>query len=236
MKLLNKKENKIKIIAKIEENLANALRRYASQIPVLAIDEVEISKNDSPLYDETVAHRIGLVPLKKGKGAEAKLKLQAKGEGMVYSKEIKGGAEVVYENIPITFLKKGEELNLTAIARQGKGSEHSKFSPGIIFYNELAEIKLEKDAPKEIADKCPKKVFEISDGKVVVKNPENCDMCDVCVEFCKKQGRKCVEISPTDELIITAESFGQVDTKEILKKSGELLKKDLAELSKKISK
>jgi len=64
MKLINKKENKIMFTAEIEESLANAIRRYMNQIPVLAVEEVEISRNDSPLYDETIAHRIGLIPIK----------------------------------------------------------------------------------------------------------------------------------------------------------------------------
>ena len=67
MKIINKKNNQMTFSAEIDESLANAIRRYVDQIPILAIDEVEISKNDSPLYDETVAHRIGLIPLKMEK-------------------------------------------------------------------------------------------------------------------------------------------------------------------------
>jgi len=64
MKIIEKNKEKLRFVAEINEELTNALRRYANQIPVLAIDEVEISMNDSPLYDETVAHRLGLIPLK----------------------------------------------------------------------------------------------------------------------------------------------------------------------------
>ena len=42
----------------------NLLRRLAmSETPVLAIKEVEFNKNSSILYDEVVAHRLGLLPL-----------------------------------------------------------------------------------------------------------------------------------------------------------------------------
>ena len=64
MEIIERKENQITFRAEISDSLANAVRRYINQIPILAIDEVEIYKNDSPLYDETVAHRIGLIPLK----------------------------------------------------------------------------------------------------------------------------------------------------------------------------
>ena len=72
MKTINKKNNQITFTANIDESLANAIRRYIDQIPILAVDEVEISKNDSPLYDETVAHRIGMVPLKMDKTIDEK--------------------------------------------------------------------------------------------------------------------------------------------------------------------
>ena len=53
MKIIDKKDNQITFSAEVDESLANAVRRYVDQIPILAIDEVEISKNDSPLYDES---------------------------------------------------------------------------------------------------------------------------------------------------------------------------------------
>ena len=87
MKLLNKKENQITFTAEIDESLANAIRRYLNKIPIIAVDEVEISKNDSPLYDETIAHRIGLIPIKMEKAISEKkahkMKLDTSKEGIV---------------------------------------------------------------------------------------------------------------------------------------------------------
>jgi DNA-directed RNA polymerase I and III subunit RPAC1 len=93
MKLINKKDDKIIFSAEIDESLANAIRRYLNQIPIFAVNEVVIEKNDSPLYDETIAHRIGLIPLKIEKKPEKKnlkLNLNVKKEGVVYSNELKG--------------------------------------------------------------------------------------------------------------------------------------------------
>ena len=58
------------------------------------------------------------------------MKLKTKKEGFVYSGELEGDAEVVYDKIPITLLDKGQELEIKATLKAGKGEEHEKFSPG----------------------------------------------------------------------------------------------------------
>ena len=65
MKLLNKEENKITFLIKdINASLANAVRRsIMEEVPVMAIEEVTFVKNTSALYDEIIAHRLGLTPL-----------------------------------------------------------------------------------------------------------------------------------------------------------------------------
>lgn len=240
MILMNKKDNQLTFSVKIDESLANAVRRYVDQIPILAIDEVEISKNDSPLYDETISHRIGLIPLKMDKtvneNTTEQIALSSKKEGFVYSEEMKGKIEPAFNKIPITVLKKGQELEIVATAKVGKGSAHSKFSPGLIFYRNLIKIKVDKDCPKEIINICPQEIFRADNGKVSVVDENKCDMCASCVELCKKMGKNSIELSPTGELVITIESFGQISTEDIFKKSIETLKKDLKEVSKKISK
>ena len=241
MEIINKKENQITFTAEIDESLANVIRRYLNQIPIMAIDELEISKNDSPLYDETIAHRVGLIPLKMDKLMDektiTKLKLSAKNEGMVYSGELTGGIKVIYDEIPITSLKKGQELEFVATVKVGKGVKHPKFSPGLMFYRNVVDIKIDKDCPKEIIDICPQKVFELKNEKLIVKDSSKCDMCEVCVEACKKKNKKdAISLVPTKNLMITIESWGQLPVEEIIKESIEVLKKDLKEISKKISK
>jgi DNA-directed RNA polymerase subunit D len=144
MEIVKNDKNKIVFVSEIEESLANAIRRYVNEIPVVAIDEVEISKNDSPLYDETMAHRLGLVPLKLERKLDEKSSMKGKfvanGEGIIYSKEIKGsGFNVVYPEIPITHLSKDQEVEIILSVKLGKGSEHAKFSPGFIFYRDIED-------------------------------------------------------------------------------------------------
>jgi DNA-directed RNA polymerase subunit D len=237
MEIIEKKQGKLIFGAEIDNSLINAIRRYVDQIPILAIDEVEISKNDSPLYDETIAHRLGLIPLKNEnikEGEEKKLVLSSKKEGYVYSEEIKGEVSPVYEKIPITLLNKGQELEILMTARFGKGSEHVKFSPGILYYRELNKIKLKKDCPKEIIEVCPLGVFKEKNGEVIIDKEEFCDDCEWCIEYCKKNNKEGIEIIPSSKILITIESFGQISEKDIFKKSIETLKKDLKEFLKKI--
>jgi len=236
MRLIEKKDNALIFTIEANESILNAIRRYGNQIPILAVDEIEISKNDSPLYDETIAHRIGLIPLKNENKTKGKLKLNVKKEGIVYSGELKGDIKIVYDKIPITLLEKGQELELVANAKTGKGSNHSKFSPGLIFYKNIFKIKVDKNCPKEVIETCPKNILKLKDEKIIVEDDFKCDFCGACIDFCKKNGKEGIEVIPTKELLVTLESFGQLSAEDIFKKSIEVLKKDLTELSKKLSK
>jgi len=42
------------------------------------------------------------------------------------------------DKTPITFLNKGQELEIKATTKMGRGVEHSKFSPGLMFYRNIA--------------------------------------------------------------------------------------------------
>lgn len=231
MKLLQKTQDKIVFSGKINETLANAIRRNVNKIQILAIDEVDIYKNDSALYDEIVALRLGLVPLKNQKlkkDQSIELKLQAKGDGNgteVLSGEL--GDDVVYKEMPIVLLAEGQELELVARARVGTGKEHAKFTPGLFYYKHLPKITITKEGEsyKELAESYPN-VF-VFDDKLKIKNAWACDLDEE--DFKEFKG---IDVKFDDELVFFVESWGQIKAEEIFIESCKTLKSNLEEIEK----
>lgn len=229
MELIENTAEKLILRMEANESLANAIRRSVSEIPVLAIQEVEIFKNDSALYDEVISHRLGLVPLKTEKGMSEKtnieLKISKVGPCMVYSEDLTGNAEIVHGRIPIVLLSEGKKLELIATAVLGKGIEHSKHVPGLCFYRHLLKV---KSNPK--IDKI------ISESKLGLVKPEKkgslwiCDLLDIEVDEINKIEKDA--ISDSDEILFVIESYGNMSAKDILIKSTESLKDNLADFEK----
>ena len=64
MKVLHSTDNKLKIKIKSDSVLLNTFRRIImSEIPSIAIDMVHIFQNESPVDDNNLSHRIGMIPL-----------------------------------------------------------------------------------------------------------------------------------------------------------------------------
>lgn len=255
IKQISKSQDKVSfLIDGINETIANAIRRSALEIPVLAIDEVEFIKNDSALYDEILAHRLCLIPLQadktfeereecscKGKGCSkctVSFKLQAKGPSTVYSDEIEGKtAKPVFDKMPIVILTKGQELEFNAYAILGKGKKHAKFSPGIIAYRQVAQFSVGKDCNlcDECVKSCPLKLITNEGKKISFKELDKCDICESCIETCNKKGKKCISMDLSkDNFIFNIESFGQLSPKEIFIESVKAMNKNLTELGKQV--
>ena len=232
MELISKKDNKIVLKISMDEGLTNSIRRYVNQIPLVAIDEVEISRNDSPLYDETIAHRMGLIPLKQNKKISV-LKLDVKKSGMVYSEELKGDVEPIYDRIPITLLNENQELKISAHTKTGTGNEHAKFSPGFISYRDVVEISIDRNIAEKIKQIFPKVEIQQKGNKAIIIDDGEKEVYDICEGISEREGKE-IEVKPTNEVVVLVESFGQIKAQDIFKKSIDILKKDLNEVAKKI--
>lgn len=243
IKLINQKGNFLKFALTEEDaSFANALRRIMiNKVPTMAVQEVEFRKNNSILYDEIIAHRLGLLPLKtdlksynlpsecncKGEGCmkcQTKLTLSAKGPKTVYASDIKSKDPKIspaYPKTPIVKLLEGQELEFEATASLGLGKDHAKHSPAHVFYTNESEITVNNDSPhfEEFKEKYPEVVFKSGkiDKDFIIKN-ELIDACDgICDDIVK------VEYKP-DTFVFDIESWGQISPKEIVLQAVERLK------------
>lgn len=212
----DKDKQKITFTTDMQFDLANAIRRSVLEIPVMAFDEVEITKNDSALYDENLAHRIGLIPIKTGANKELKLKLQAKGPKIVVSGDFSpstGGEP----NLPIVLLDKDQEVEVVGEARLGKGVEHIKYSPGLMYYKHNLDEKLLDY------------LYVDAEGKVSYDEEEmkNKGLSD-------DQISKIKAVKNSAELQFNIEAWGQIEVKDIFTKAIDALSANLKELDKSV--
>ncbi len=245
----NKEQGKLSFILKDSNHIfANTLRRLIiDEVPTMAIENVEFSKNNSILYDEIIAHRLGLIPLKtdlksynlpdkckcEGKGCnrcQLKMVLRANKVGNVYASEIKSkdpAVKPVYGNMPIVKLLKGQSLELEAIAVLGRGKEHIKWSPCHAYYKyrPIIEITGEVKNPEAIIEVDHNNIFEIKDRKLVV-NKDRVLECDLSLDFSEIDKNVKVTARDTD-FVFYFESFGQLSCKEIVNKAIDIFDEQL---------
>ena len=214
----NKEKQKISFDIDTPLGLANAIRRSALEIPIMAIDEVELIRNDSALFDAILAHRIGMVPIKTNKVStkELQFKLKKKGPCTVYSTDFEPSIGVEFK-LPLVILAEGQELELNAYAKSGKGIDHIKYSPGLIYYQHNLEDELLSLASIDETGK-----LEIDEEALNEKG-----ISEDIINKLKK-------ISKVEELTFNIESWGQLEVKEIFTKAIEGLSKNLDELNKAI--
>jgi len=214
----NKEKQKLSFNIDIPLNLANALRRSALEIPVMAIEEVELIKNDSALFDEILAHRIGLIPIKTDKVSTKTLqfRLKKKGPCTIYSTDLEPSVGTNLK-LPLVILAEDQELELNAYAKLGKGVEHLKHSPGLIYYKHNLE------------DELLRWIIINPDGELIIDEKELKEK-EVDEEIIKKLKK----IEKLTEINFNIESWGQIEVKDIFTKAIEELNKNLDKLNKTI--
>ncbi len=246
-KILSENENKLVIeLQKIDFETANSIRRACmNMVPTLAIEDVEINNNNSALYDEILAHRLGLVPLKtdlktyvksdeckcKGVGCArctAEFSLAKEGPSIVYAKDlIPSDSKVVpiYPEMIVDKLFEGQKIKLIAKAKLNNADYHTKHSPGNAYYKfePIVEV-LSKS--KELDKVCPKNVFK--NGEVDKERMNECNLCLACSDAYPDK----VKVSSGKNIILTIEPFGQLSAKEIFNTAIKELGLGLEELKK----
>ena len=155
VKVLEESANSVTLqLEGVDRSYANAIRRFCiSEVPAMAIDDVVILENSSVLYDEILAHRLGMIPIKTDLDrynlpeecdcgnplgchkcrvlfvldAKGKEKVSTVTSGDLVSED--RDVRPVSETIPLVKLALGQSVKLEAYGRLGKGKEHAKWQP-----------------------------------------------------------------------------------------------------------
>ena len=247
------------LIYNADPQLVNALRRtLIADIPKMAIEFVDfhlgpigsgesgrVADGSSPLFDEIIAHRLGLIPIptdldmfrfkdecEHGPEESCELctityTLHKVGPCTVYSGDLEpvNGGQYRPKDplIPIVKLDEGQAIYITAYAVLGTAKEHAKWQVtngvGYQYYPTVILDSGKCSACDRCLEICPKNVFEKAGDEVVVRNPENCSLCGACVRECDGVTIK----EDRTKFILRYETDGSLSAKETLEYALEIL-------------
>ncbi|WP_267639480.1 DNA-directed RNA polymerase subunit D [Haloarchaeobius amylolyticus] len=135
---------------------ANGIRRaMIADVPTLSIDEVRVIENSSVMFDEQIAHRLGMIPLTTPEGEFDEddvitLSIDVAGPATAYSGDLvssDGMVQPADQNVPIIDLKDDQRLELEADAVLDTGKEHAKHQGGVsVGYRHLQHVEVVGDA------------------------------------------------------------------------------------------
>jgi DNA-directed RNA polymerase subunit D len=244
LKKLNEDKKNMKLsfeIKDVDDAFVNAIRRtIIEEVPTLAIEDLEIKENSSALYDEMLALRVGLTPIKTDlksyrlpenedefieRSARCTLQftLKASKKGYVYAEEAQSKdtkCSFVYPKMPLVKLVAKQKLDIIMWAVMGQGKDHIKWCPGLAWYKQIADITVnnKKELVERFISKYPPQIIEA--GKISKEKILKNDLVDavdgVCDELVK------VNYSDKDYQFIL-ESWGQLKCAEILNESANIL-------------
>ncbi|NLD56958.1 MAG: DNA-directed RNA polymerase subunit D [Methanomicrobiales archaeon] len=243
---------------------ANAMRRaMIGEVPTLAIEDVRIYDNTSALFDEMLAHRLGLIPIKTDlatyttqdkcscggagcPGCTSTYTLSVEGPRTVTSGDLipqDPEAAPVYDNIPIVKLTKGQKLVIEARAVLDTGRAHAKWQPTLVCgYKNYPVITVSDicDGCGNCVDECPREILAIQGKKVGVsdkKLPE-CSMCRLCERACLASGigdEPAIRITHEgNRFIFVVESDGSLAVREIVNRALTYIREQADELEKQL--
>ena len=226
------------VVSKTTPAVLNALRRtLLSNIPKMAINNVEFHmgsimgddekeyESKTPLFDEIIAHRLGLVPIPsdiqafknqedcdcEGEGCPQctiMYTLNKKGPCTVYSGDLEPLGDASYSIrdplIPIVKLDRDQAVLIYATAVQGDARKHVKWqvvcSVTCRYYPIITVNSKLCDQGGTCVKACPRDVLkQDKKGNIVVSDPNNCTLCEACSDACTPKGK------PGTEKAITVE-------------------------------
>jgi DNA-directed RNA polymerase subunit D len=262
IELLESKGNTLKFrLSDSSPAFANAIRRLLLEIPTMAIDEIIVIENSTPLYDEVLAHRLGLMPITTPEGVynlpesctcdghgcsncETSLTLEKEGVELgaietLYSRDLQSEdpeVKPVLDNIPILRFTQGQKVIIQAIARLGKATKHAKFQCAVASYKYDPIIEIDKEKAQyceSLVEVCPPQILKFESNTLKVTDNKKCTLCMQCVEQSTEPGA--IEVTTTGkDFLFTLTSFGQMLPQKLLLQTLNLLKEKSEEMQTKI--
>jgi DNA-directed RNA polymerase subunit D len=265
VKILEMTDTKARFqVSNATPEIANSLRRVLiAEIPKMAIETVEFHLGEiqggaedeneeyesvSSLFDEIIAHRMGLVPIptdpklnvfKKdctcgGEGCPQctiMYKIDKKGPCDVYSGDLEplgdASLKVKDELIPIVRLGDRQAILAYAFAELGIGQKHAKWQvTSGVGYKYAPSVTIDEskcDQGATCVATCPRKVFAVDQGKVKVAKEDACMLCYECIDDCKS-GAITVEGDDT-RFVFTFETDGSLTAPRTLEIALSILEK-----------
>lgn len=250
----------------------NAIRRtLLSDVPTMAIETVEINQgiirddegkeyeSIAPLFDEIIAHRLGLLPVPTdldsyvfrdscecgGVGCPhctITYIINKKGPCTVYSGDLipvgnDSSLKIKDGLIPIVELKEKQALIAYAIAELGTGREHAKWQPvsglGYTYYPTIhIDMKRCSEKCKELVDSCPSKAKKIDGDIVTITKVDACYDLMKCIDICEEAVK--VEYDES-RIIMQYETDGSVSAKDAIEYALLLLDESFRSLGDKVA-
>ncbi len=233
-------------IAEVHPYFVNALRRtLLTEVPKLAIDQVTFYDNTSALFDEIVAHRIGLVPIKTDPSTlnlvdhvddegeptyKVRYTLTKEGPCTVMSGDLEPEDPAFApadSDIPIVELLEGQRLILECAAILGVGTTHAKWQTcqavGYKYYPtaELDAKKISADDAAKIIERTPVGILTLEGDKIAIQKPEDVNRADYAAEVAPDA----FKVTYNDRrFLFRFETDGALKAEDALMKAVEILK------------
>ena len=237
----------------------NSLRRVMlSDLPKLAINNVIIYDNTSPLFDEIISHRLGLIPIPtdlqlltfrdeckcKGKGCPTctvRYTLSKEEQGTVYSGDLQPETKqwaIKEDKIPIVELANDQRIILEVEAVLGRAKDHAKWQAVYAPHYKMATtIEIDKkriEEVKEIIKELPSNTVELKGEKLELKDETKLALLESQLNKTKTD---CITIKrDPSKIIFSFETDSSLSAKDALTASIDILAKKYEEFGKLITK
>src|SRR5437016_13481493 len=257
------------LIEETEPSYANALRRVlVSDVPKMAIEDVEFHlgpiraedgkeyESVSPLFDEMIAHRLGLVPIPTDLGLYNRREdcptchgegcpnctiiysVNKRGPGLVTSGDLEpiGDARLgpADQKVPIVRLDDGQAMLVYATAVLGNGKDHAKWQAthgvGYRYYPTLKAGSKTLDALDPSVPFCESHMQSTAtEEEETMVLAQDCKTCQKFAEQYKVESVKAGN-DPT-RIVMEFETDGSLSTKAVLVAALDILSKRFFELA-----